>query len=44
MTITAGDYSVEMPINQKAYEKWVNEVYSISEDKLNGVSVAMSLK
>ena len=42
-TITAGDYTVELPIDKDLYRKWVNEVYNL-EDKRSDVPIGLSFK
>lgn len=42
-TITAADYSVEMPILKGSFQKW-KEIYNNGEDFKNGISMGMSLK
>lgn len=43
-TITAGDYSIELPIKKKAYKRWLKEVYEQSSDRQNGVATGLSFK
>ena len=43
-TITAGDYTVELPIPEKAYVEWYDNEYKAKGDAQAGLAPAMSLK
>ena len=43
-TITASDYTVELPIKKSSYITWRDDFYEPGEDKRNQVSVGIALK
>ena len=45
LSITAADYSVELPIEKEALKRWIDEVYnSPTGENANKVSLLLSLK